>query len=96
MLQALLGSLMLGPYLLLPYRVVSAMVEDYEEGFAALRAVIDQREKAECSSFSRDLTHGVTVRAMSCYSPQDSQERGSHLFSYRCVREQCREVKIGS
>lgn len=57
--------------------------EDYDEALSALRAVMDQRERAECSSCSEDPERGLTVTAMSCYAPDDSDRRRSHLFTYR-------------
>jgi hypothetical protein len=57
--------------------------QDYDEAFASMRAITDQRERAECSSCSQDPGRGLTVTAMSCYAAEDSDKRGSHLFTYR-------------
>jgi hypothetical protein len=59
--------------------------DDIEEGLRALRLVVDQRKKTECSSCHVMPEHGITVRAMSSYAAEDSKKRGSHLFSYRCI-----------
>jgi hypothetical protein len=57
--------------------------QDYDEAFASMRAIMDQRHRADCSSCSQDARRGLTITAMSCYAAEDSDKRGSHLFTYR-------------
>jgi len=55
--------------------------QQFDEAMSTIKAISDQRTKTECSSFATDQEHGLSVRAMSCYSPDERPE--GHLFAYR-------------